>query len=691
VEELQTQASKPPKKCPECQKTFSGEHSVCPEDGRDLAPLQPEADPRVGTIFADKYEILSVLGQGGMSIVYKARHKYMQRIVAVKVLLKHLISDETAFKRFEQESRAASALSHQNIVSVHDFGQTQEGEAYFVMDCLEGDSLEDVIYRWGRVEPARAVDIFRQVCEGLAHAHKKGVIHRDLKPSNIVLIREDDGTETAKIVDFGIAKMADSQDGKPMRLTQTGQVFGSPLYMSPEQCQGHVLDARSDIYSLGCLMYETLSGMPPFSADSFFNMALHHLQTAPPSLADTAPDAGIAKPLEDVVLKCLAKSPDDRFETADQLRQKLLDAALLSGIPGLKPGAVPSHPGRTTGGSPLRKTWEAMKAVVDAQGRKQKKKISPVRIGVLFVVGLALTACATFFFTWPGTEGDRGTPFMKTVWQIQMNRADAALASGDYKQANQLLLEAKKIATNDFSDGQLRLRLVVERQIELYHRMGDWSAVDAASKEQQNIVRAQVLTGYDATMEDVGELTDNINDPIAKAEHQAHAHAAIGRVLAYCKRLELANFVAQEQKLLDRLKDAFTRLGLTQTEDMAQVETALAECLAKEQRFPEAGNLLRHAAAIRDQARKDNPSKDSLERFLRAQLKLGQFDRDQSNFAAAKQELHSALALAESDFKGNKVLLSEAVLSCRDLARQMNEAAEYEKMNARFDEIKHNK
>ena len=223
-------------------------------------------DPLIGTVVADKYELLSVLGVGGMSTIYKARHKYMGRLTAVKLLHPYLTADPSMFQRFQYEAKAASNLNHPNVVGIHDFGITDGGTAYLVMDYLEGEDLSSILERESLLPEAQAREIFRQACAGLDHAHSKGVIHRDLKPSNLFLCPEDGGNFLVKLVDFGIAKITDNTSEKSQNLTRTGEVFGSPLYMSPEQCSGKPLDPRSDLYSFGCLMYEVLTGRRPFTA-----------------------------------------------------------------------------------------------------------------------------------------------------------------------------------------------------------------------------------------------------------------------------------------------------------------------------------------------------------------------------------------------------------------------------------------
>src|SRR4030095_3436452 len=190
----------------------------------------------VGTSIADKYEILSVLGQGGMSVVYKARHLLMKKAVAIKVLLPQLVLNPQSLKRFQQEASASSSLSHPNVITVYDFGVSAQGLPYLVMDLLYGDSLADEVKNNGPLEVGRALKIFIQAADALYEAHRKGVIHRDLKPSNIMLVSTDTSADIVKIVDFGIAKVLPQEGDDVQKLTQTGEIFGSPYYMSPEQC-----------------------------------------------------------------------------------------------------------------------------------------------------------------------------------------------------------------------------------------------------------------------------------------------------------------------------------------------------------------------------------------------------------------------------------------------------------------------
>lgn len=307
------------KVCVLCNKQYPGSTEVCPDDGMLLTPIVKE--PKAGDIFAGRYEILGVIGDGGMGKVYKARHSLMKRLVAIKMLLPHLVQNAAALKRFTQEAQAASALKHPHILYVHDFGISEDGIPYLVMDFLEGVNLSSLLQEQGFLPEKRAVNIFLQACSALAHAHSKGVIHRDIKPANIMLIEYEGQSDFLQIVDFGIAKLL-QPDGSE-QLTQTGEVFGSPLYMSPEQCRGKELDTRSDIYSLGCVFYRTLSGHPVFSGRDAMECMYKQVNEAPCRFADVCPELAISANLEEIVFKAIAKDPEQRFQTMAEFKEAL--------------------------------------------------------------------------------------------------------------------------------------------------------------------------------------------------------------------------------------------------------------------------------------------------------------------------------------------------------------------------------
>ncbi|CAN5502609.1 hypothetical protein BH11CYA1_BH11CYA1_41610 [soil metagenome] len=299
-----------------------------PEEQQELKvqpvlKVQPELNdfPNLG----DRYEVLALVGQGGMGVVYKVRDKAVDKVFAVKVLNQDLVQDKISVKRFEQEAKAASALTHANLAAVYDYGVAVSGSPFLVMDYLDGQTLEQELAKEGYFDSARALDIFIQTAEALADSHLKGVIHRDIKPANIILEKAENGSDFVKLVDFGIAKVLPSEQQAHENLTQTGDIFGSPLYMSPEQCQGNMQDRRSDIYSLGCLMYETLTGVKPFAAANPIKVILRHINEDPAAISSLTSVSNlpaqfkISSDLDKVVQRCLARDPNQRYQSAYDL------------------------------------------------------------------------------------------------------------------------------------------------------------------------------------------------------------------------------------------------------------------------------------------------------------------------------------------------------------------------------------
>lgn len=278
-------------------------------------------DSLVGTTVAGKYYVLSILGQGGMSVVYKAKKMRSKRPLAVKTLRTQGLSDEVVVKRFQREAELLSRLNHPRIVQVHDYGYTKRGQPYFVMDYLVGRNLGQLI-REGPLPADRVKYIFTQVCSAVDHAHRCGVIHRDLKPGNIMLLRMDGEHDFVKVVDFGIARFQSETN----RLTRLGEVWGSPVYMSPEQCMGKALDARSDVYSVGIAMYEALTTQVPFLGTNYVDTMALQINEAPMSFREIAPDVEVPPSIEAVVMKALKKDPLERHQSMAELRDDIEDA-----------------------------------------------------------------------------------------------------------------------------------------------------------------------------------------------------------------------------------------------------------------------------------------------------------------------------------------------------------------------------
>lgn len=266
-------------------------------------------------------QLVAKIGEGGMGEVFKYHHPLLKKDFAVKMLHSFNVSSDSHV-RFQREAMAASSLNHQNLVSVQDFGITSDDRPYMVMDFIEGMTLKDAISNHLEFTPYDKLSIIMQCCDGLQHAHEKGVLHRDLKPSNIMLTNLDRALPTIKILDFGIAKMTDL-DQSAIELTKTGEVFGSPLYMSPEQAQGKKTDARTDIYSLGCVLFDLLTGTPPFGGTTSLSIIIAHLNTPAPTLKEASLGKEFPQSLESCVAKMLAKDPADRYSSMQELKRDL--------------------------------------------------------------------------------------------------------------------------------------------------------------------------------------------------------------------------------------------------------------------------------------------------------------------------------------------------------------------------------
>jgi serine/threonine-protein kinase len=305
--------------CPSCKESIANGR-FCPRDGTQLVEDEPTGqDPMIGQVVADRFEIVGLLGEGGMGKVYEAQHCYIDKRVALKLLRPEITEKPEALTRFQREAMAASTIGHKNIVAIDDFGRLPDGQVYLTMEFLDGLPLNRMLAQ-GAAPLERILDVGIQTCHGLAAAHTKGIVHRDMKPENIFLV--DEG-RLVKILDFGIAKVTRSDSDT--NLTKTGAVFGTPNYMSPEQALGKKVDQRADIYAMGVIVYEMLTGRVPFQSDSFVAILTQHVTEPPVPPSQVVTDRTIPAAVEALVMRAMAKDPDQRFTDMGEMVAALME------------------------------------------------------------------------------------------------------------------------------------------------------------------------------------------------------------------------------------------------------------------------------------------------------------------------------------------------------------------------------
>jgi eukaryotic-like serine/threonine-protein kinase len=351
-------------------------HERTVAEDADEAPGPPEADPRLGTVLAGLYRLEERIGEGGMGTVYRATHVHLGKGFAIKVLSPQVQQSATAVERLRQEAVTASSIDHDHIVNVLSFDRTDDGDVFIVMELLRGRSLHDLL-AGGPLPLTRAVPIAQQVARALGAAHALGIVHRDLKPENVFIV-DKDGADFVKVLDFGISKVR-SAESERVRVTRTGQLIGTPLYMSPEQARGETeVDLRADVYALGIILYEMLTGSPPFDGRNYFQLLWKHGNETPEPPSRRTPDAAIPTAVEVQILRALQKDPAARFDSMAAFEEALAKAA-------------PTHalaPGRVSGPAPLH-AQAPLPAAEPSAGRPARRWI-PTGVAAVVVLGAAL-------------------------------------------------------------------------------------------------------------------------------------------------------------------------------------------------------------------------------------------------------------------------------------------------------------
>jgi eukaryotic-like serine/threonine-protein kinase len=354
------------------------------------ATLEARQDPLIGQVLDGRYRIESVIGEGGMGLVYKAVHAALRKPLAIKVLRPEVSKNEQIVARFKQEAQSASQIGNQHIIDISDFGELPDGSTYFVMEFLGGRSLT-LAMEQERLSTERTIHIAKQLCKALGAAHENGIVHRDMKPDNVQLIERGDDKDFVKVLDFGIAKVG----GGTSKLTQAGQVFGTPHYMSPEQCAGTGVDHRTDLYAVGVMLYEMATGAVPFDADNLMGILTKHLYENPIPPHELPPPVNVPPALEAVILKCLTKKAEQRYQTMAELLDDLEAVEV-----GLTPKAVVdqvernTHAGQSTTGPDLTASGRVTVGLGQPGAIPGRRSVVPMLIGGVLLLAIGGGAAA---------------------------------------------------------------------------------------------------------------------------------------------------------------------------------------------------------------------------------------------------------------------------------------------------------
>jgi len=451
------------------------------EGDAESSEEEARASQKVGETVAEKYRILGLLGLGGMSAVFRAEHILTNKIVALKLMHGKLLNDANSMRRFQQEARAASRMTHPNAVAVHDMGLT-DAQPYLVMDYLEGVALSTVIRKEGKLGLERAIKIFIQACSALDEAHRLGIIHRDLKPSNIMLVEEQGEPDFVKLVDFGIAKIL-SQEGAAQKLTTTGEVFGSPMYMSPEQCAAKPLDSRSDVYSMGCLMYESVCGKPPFEGENIITTLFMQLNEPAPPLKGVPGDASVVAGLNRIIQKTLAKDPSQRYQSIGQVRDELIELQKLCG----------------TKISPLSRIWLGLSSIrpvsLIPSGLRSPSGLAGSAVG-LICLGLAGLLLSPDYGLWKDPSGRERVVMPVPITYAGWDAITTSSQKDHYKERGQAigLLNLEKVALSANDPRSYQERVNVLEKLAVSAR-ADGDLLEAANRCHEALLELNKVDG----------------------------------------------------------------------------------------------------------------------------------------------------------------------------------------------------
>ncbi|AWV88431.1 protein kinase domain-containing protein [Bradymonas sediminis] len=455
------------KVCPQCDRKYPEDIEFCAQDGTRLHELEDESsDPLIGRALDGRWVIEKQIGVGGMGAVYLGSQRSVDRKVAIKTLKPELSNSREFVDRFFREARVATKISHPNCVTILDFGQTSDDTLYLAMEFLDGMELSERLEQ-GELKVRDIIEICIQISSALAAAHANDIIHRDLKPDNIYLLSISDESIFIKVLDFGIAKVL----GAEKQMTQTGQVFGTPEYMSPEQCRGDLVDGRSDLYSLGCIMYRMLAGHPPFQADTPMAILVAHVSQDPVDIRELITRDDIPDAFADLCMRLLSKQADDRPADAQAVRAELeaiLDLTTTQATPAVRSKTTPAVAGAPAdtaadGGSPVpaapgpHSTGESQKtSLPDGMTRlpsefeaEPKKSPLPIILGLMILLVLG-SGCAfgVYFAVFAPSDGDSNSGFLASIFG-----GDDSKATGEDEPTGEAAIDDDdEVAVNDLDD-----------------------------------------------------------------------------------------------------------------------------------------------------------------------------------------------------------------------------------------------
>jgi serine/threonine-protein kinase len=645
--------------CPTCGATYPAGTARCAVDSTPLQ--QQRTDPLIGVILPRRYRILAPLGEGANSRAYKGVYEPLEQIVVVKMLKTHLIVDETKAKRFQHEIKAAAALVHPNIASVMDFGITDQGVPYIISEFLKGNSLSEVVAMDEHLAVPTAIHIFKQVTDALAFAHDKGIIHRDIKPSNIMICGGQDDNNNVKVLDFGIAKVRQLATGK---VTNPDEAADAAMYMSPEQCQGQELDGRTDIYSLGCVIYTTLTGRPPVIGISPADTIKKQVQVMPPPMESVRSDLFFPEKLQELVSRMLVKDPRQRYQFMRQVRMDLDTAG-------------------------LRQTTDEIHApATSARLSSASRPFNLIRISVgvgiacfVGVVGWMLfhkepNQVAAVSHLLPGGEDE--------AWRQLTSDAQAAYNQGHYQESEDLYQAALKEAKR-FKEPDQRMAKSLNSLAYISYQE---DKLDAAEQNARDALAIQEK--INASDPAIAEILSNLSRILCAEGKFESAKSLMDQALTFKPTeaqsgLDAAtalqalaeiecyagNFESARQHL-EKARDITNRAVGDDHPDYARIINDLGMVLEKEKKYKQAEALFDKALGIRQKRLGlEHPAvADSL-------LAMGTLYFDLKNDGAAKDDFMQALSVRQKNFGEESAPVAE-VLSCLaifyDSERQFDKA-----------------